>query len=365
MPQAEGQLTGGEELQPGCGELQRQRQSVESRADLDERGTIVRRHLEPRLEPSDALHQHLDRRRGGEAAEVVVLTRQPERTQRNLAFRAQVQPLPARRQHAEPGAPAQRRCGGETGVEHVLPVVDQEEQVLVDQRPAELLGRLGQVDVVDADGGQHRRGYQGRVPDLGEVDERHAVDVVRRSGRRRSGGQPRLADARRAGHRDHTPGRVLEEPPDRQQLVVPPHQRARRCRERSTGPSPCPAHSGPMSRTGSGPVPRRSPRTAPLVRRWQIARPLDEFLPINHLPRDPVHPVRRRRSAKIVPLTPYGFSPIAAEKHSGPTSTRMSRRLWMSLSAITRSAPRGRRSEPLSLRPARHGGKPPERPTPP
>jgi len=114
-----------------------------------------------------------------------------------------------------------------------------------------------------------------------------------------------------------------------------------------------------MSRTGSGPVSRRSPRTAPLVRRWQIARPLDEFFANQSSAARSRSPVRRRRSAKIVPLTPYGFSPIAAEKHSGPTPTRMSRRLWMSLSAITRSAPRGRRSESLSLRPARHGGKPP------
>jgi hypothetical protein len=188
-----------------------------------------------------------------------------------------VQPLPARRQHPEPGAPEQRTRHERTDVENVLAVVDHEEQVLRGQRSAEPVHRVGDLVGIGTDRGEHRCGDQGRVPDLGEVDEGHAVGKVRCRGGCHRDRQPRLADPGRPRQRQLPCGRVRQESIDHGQIVVPSHQWVRRGRKRTMEWSARPAHVRSLSRTGPGSIPCRPPRTAALVRRWQIARPLDEF----------------------------------------------------------------------------------------
>ena len=105
------QLAGRQDLHPGRGQLDRERQAVEPPADLGQPAVVGR---EPRQHGLRALPEELDRRSLG------------QRPQRKLALAGDPQRLAARRQDAEVRACAQQPGDLAGGFDDLLEVVENE-----------------------------------------------------------------------------------------------------------------------------------------------------------------------------------------------------------------------------------------------
>ena len=159
---------GGEDLAAGGGELDRQRQAVEARADLLDQPLVVLAEREPRVDGAGAALEQRDRGLGGERAErQLVLGREPQRgAARDHDLRA--------RRGGQQAADLARR------VEQLLEVVDDDEQfALLDL--AERLLELG-ADLLRV--GEGRERDEART--VGELRGEPVRELERRSATCRS-----------------------------------------------------------------------------------------------------------------------------------------------------------------------------------
>ena len=127
---------------------------------------------------------------------------QGQRVHRDLPLGTEEQPLPARHEQPEPGTRAQRRDQVGSRGQHVLAVVDHEQQLLAGQRTAHAAGQRAAWRVAQAEGPRDLRDHHAGIADRGEVDEHDPV--VEPEGHRAGGGdgEPGLADAGRPGQRE-------------------------------------------------------------------------------------------------------------------------------------------------------------------
>ena len=193
---------GREELRPGGGELDREREAVEAAADrLDRRvGCEL---------PPDGTRTLDEERRS-------VVGRQ--RLEPVLPLARDVQRRPARGEHAHPGAGAEDRADGRRRLEQVLEVVEEEQELPAAEKPGQVVGRSQRL----RDLGVEERG-------VGEADERHPEDAVALGAHelgRDLEREPGLPRAARPGEREEARA-VREQRDELLELVLPPHERAR------------------------------------------------------------------------------------------------------------------------------------------
>ena len=184
---------------PTGGELEGQRQAVELTAHLDDglpRGVVD---AEPRRDPLRPRREQLDRRPRPGCGRVGGRDREGAEPEQLLL--GQVERLPARGQHRQPGAPGQQVVHQLPDLgQHVLAVVEDEER-LAGAQP----GDAGLVHLVAGRGAQaEARGQRGhqrrRVVELGQRGEPGGARV--QPGQ--LGGEPGLADTARPDER-HQP----------------------------------------------------------------------------------------------------------------------------------------------------------------
>jgi hypothetical protein len=213
---------GGEQLDPGGGKLEGERQPVEAGADLGDGLGVLVRDDEVRVDAQGALREQGHRFEvrepvaGGEPFGV----RHPEREHGELLLPGQAKGRPARDQHRQPGGRPQQLGDDGAGVEDLLEVVEHEEQLAVTQRVHERRQDLpvgfGPEPERHGDGRRH----QARIADGREVHEEHAVGWDEAT--RGLDGQPGLPAASRAGQGEQPRG--AQESPDPLQLPVSAHE---------------------------------------------------------------------------------------------------------------------------------------------
>ena len=216
---------GRQELRARSGELDRERQPVEPRADLGDCGGVLLVELEVRVDGAGTGGEQPHRVVRGQLLEaqpgaglgrcegrdrVLVLPREPER-------RA------ARGEHEQPRRRRQQ-AGDELDVRHeLLEVVEQQEHApiaeLGRERVLQRIARLTHVERLCERGSEQRR-----IVHRGEVDEDGAVAQLRPELRGGGDREPCLARAARAGERDETYVVAPEERGDRGHLEAATHQ---------------------------------------------------------------------------------------------------------------------------------------------
>ena len=164
-----------ERLHPGGGELERERQLVEPAADRCHRVAV--------------LEAGIDGPRAGEEEADPFLRR--ERRHGVLLLAGQVKRLPARDQQLEAGAGAEQLPQRAGRLDHLLEVVEQDEQPLV----ADVLGELGP----RPERLRRRREHELRVPQRRKRHPPDALGIPLRAGRGCLEREPRLAAPARPG----------------------------------------------------------------------------------------------------------------------------------------------------------------------
>ncbi len=216
-----------QEPEPRGGQLDRERQAVEARADVGHRLRVVvgEQEVRPRL------LSPLDEEAHGRGADDVRRRERPvaglregERRHREHLLAPDLERLPARHENLQSLRALEERGDVAGGLHHLLEVVEQEQNV---PRP-ELLGeRLAQV-LPAGDAGSDRLDERlerpGSVAGVRQVDEVDAVgEAVAQIGRGLDG-EPRLADAAGAGESHQAHARGAEVLADREQVELPPDQ---------------------------------------------------------------------------------------------------------------------------------------------
>ncbi|HZT54731.1 MAG TPA: hypothetical protein VFA35_00785, partial [Burkholderiaceae bacterium] len=190
---------------PGA-ELDRERNAVEPAADLDHAGDVLRRERKAVDERACAGNEELHGTGGCgrvEAGCISPVARNGQRAEPVHVLVGMAQQLLARRQHVDAGrAAAQQRHEGVDGLEHVLAVVEDQQQALCGERLQRMLEARRRIADRDAERTRDRGRDQRRLDQRRELDQAHAVreraDVL--AGRDR--GEPGLADPRGADDRD-------------------------------------------------------------------------------------------------------------------------------------------------------------------
>src|SRR4051794_34642131 len=197
--QAAQQVADGKRLHARRGELYREGKAVEASADLDD-GVFVR---EVRLDRGRPLHEE---RLGLALA---------QRGDRILVLAGKVQRLPAGDQRLQPGKSREQVAEPRRGVEHLLEVVEDQQQPpvrhLLDDR------------VAGPDRARDRRQHELGIAQALQRDPEHAVRRVGGEVRRQLNGEPRLPGSARAGQRYES--MRAEEPARLVELLPAPDQR--------------------------------------------------------------------------------------------------------------------------------------------
>jgi hypothetical protein len=155
--------------------------------------------------------------------------------------------LPARDDHPHAGRGA-KNLGHQLGgrLEHVLTVVDNQQQLAVAQIGQQDLQRLRRGLIPKVQGRAHRVGYQGGIADLGELDPPGAVREASSEVRRTTDSQARLPDTSGADETDQA--RAGQRLPKFRQLPATPDE-GRRLSGKVADPAPGPGHDGPHATT--------------------------------------------------------------------------------------------------------------------
>ena len=188
--------------------------------------------------------------------------------QHNPAADEDLQPRPGRQQLGQ-----QRR-----GLEHLLEVVDHQQELPVAQVRLQLLQGRPVAPLGDVERRGERRGHQRRVAHGGQGDEGRAVGERRLEGARHRQRQARLADAAGPPQGDEPDARALQQLADGGGLALAADQRGQRRRQARRAARP-----GARLRRRRGPLPgrRRGGQLAPadpLRQRGRLRRGLDAQL---------------------------------------------------------------------------------------
>jgi len=238
--------------QPGRGQLDRQRQAVEPRAQPLDRGVALHVGHEPRHALPRALQEQVAGILGA------------ERVQPPHGLADHAERLPAGGHDADPGAVAEHACRERRArVDHVLAVVEHQHQVAAAQGAAQRSVRPRHPGGADA---EHPRRLGSDVGCAGGRREIHDPHAIRPAGRLAAGQLQRqagLPHAARAGQRDEAgPAERLA---DRLQLARAPDERRQRDGE-VVLLDPVPL-SGPLRRRHRRRSSQRRPGTPRLSRR--------------------------------------------------------------------------------------------------
>jgi len=201
--QARQQRLGRQDLDPGGGQLDRQRQPVEPAADLRDRRRIVVGEAEGRVggvRPLDEERHRGDGRQDGGRRHRRRIGH-GQRRHRILPFGPDAEGRAARRQDRQPGATIEERRQLGSDRHHLLQVVQQEQQVAASQRRRQGAPQRHAGNLAHAEGLGDRRDNEVGVADRRQTDE---GDTVRELGRQVGADlerQPRLADPAGTGQR--------------------------------------------------------------------------------------------------------------------------------------------------------------------
>ncbi len=148
-----------------------------------------------------------------------------QRLHRNDALAANAEALPAGSEQAQPRTCRQQRGHGRSAGDDLLHVVDDEEHALVADPVQERLAHAEAAPFADAD----RRGHRGHDHlRIGHLAKRHEPDTLRKAVKQIGGGlygEMRLADASRAGQREHARPYARQERHDLGRLGVTAKER--------------------------------------------------------------------------------------------------------------------------------------------
>jgi len=251
-------LLDAEDPQAGRRQLERQRDAVESGADLRDRRGVLRRDPEVGLRGRRPLDEQSDglapgQRLGRLGRRRVTGAGQRQRRHAEGRLAGDPQQFAAGGQHPHAGAATEegvREAGG--GLDQVLAVVQHEQQALGLERVGERLRQGPTGFLAHPQGRRHRLRRAGGLGEGGQLHQPHAVKVRGQHVRRRSEGQAGLAHPAGTGQRHQAVGaqqrrhrRQLPLAPDeagqRQGQVVPravrrPPRRGRHGRRLGCGP---------------------------------------------------------------------------------------------------------------------------------
>lgn len=216
------------QLDAGGGELDRERQAVQTSADLPHRAGVLGAQTEIRPRRLRALHEERNRREHAQGIAVDGVAAQMgnrERHHRELVLAGEAQHRPARDQHLQRGAGLQQIADEGGRVEHVLESIQDEQRLAVLQVQHELLDRRPLAGVGDTEGPRNPRRDECGIVDPPERDETHVVgefiprfagDLDREAG---------LPDAARSGEREEPHIRVTEQLAGPRDIVLAPEER--------------------------------------------------------------------------------------------------------------------------------------------
>jgi hypothetical protein len=148
-----------------------------------------------------------------------------------LAFRGDPEPHPARDQDLHPRTDREEVRDERGGIDHVLEVVEHEQEVSLPQHSRHPLEQRRVARPAHAERRDDGRGHERGVDDRAEGNEDDAVGEGVAHGRRGSQGEPRLADPTGASQGQESDIVPLQQVAGRGHLVLPPHQRRHRHRQ--------------------------------------------------------------------------------------------------------------------------------------
>ena len=149
-----------------------------------------------------------------------------QRGHRELLLPRQVQRRAAGDQDPRPSGGGEQVGDEAAGVEHLLHVVEDQQDVPLGKVAAEVFQQRGAARVLQPDAAGDRHRHQRRVPHRGQRHEVHAVREVRLRPARQLDRQPRLAAAARPGQREQP--RAGQQASRLGQLALPAHEARRR-----------------------------------------------------------------------------------------------------------------------------------------
>ena len=189
-------------------QLDGQRQAVQPAADLDEGVGVVRRDVEAGFDGLRPGREEAHRFRladfvqGARGLAVFdgdertgPLRREPQWRQRQLQLAAQVEPLPASGDHAQPWAAGKEIGHQRGGAHHLLEVVEDEQQVPVAQEVQQQVARRLGADLAQLQGAGDGHGDERGIGQRRQRDERGAVGELNAQMRRQIEGEAGLAGA--------------------------------------------------------------------------------------------------------------------------------------------------------------------------
>ena len=192
---------GGEDLDPGRGQLDGQREPVEAGADLGDGGRVVVGHRKPGLDGRGSLDEQghgLELRQPLDRGEMLGVG-EPEGWNRVLALPVEAEGFPAGGQDPDLLGGRQQLADLAGGLQHLLEVVQDQEQVLVPKVVDDRLDRRAVGGLPKPQGLGYRGKDQGGVGDRGQGHEECPVLRLGQQLGGRPERQPGLAGSPRAG----------------------------------------------------------------------------------------------------------------------------------------------------------------------
>jgi hypothetical protein len=302
------------------GEFDRQRDPIQPPADLAHGRGGLRPEGEGGVHRLRPLGEQPDG--GGAGRRRVRSRRDVERPEPVRVLPPHAQDHPAGDQDRQPRAPREEVGEGRGGPDHLLEVVQHQEQVPVPERRHQPLRQRLTARLFDPQA-QRRRGQDGRwVADGRQRDEGGPVPERWPQVGRHGEGQPGLADARWPGDGEQADGPAGDQPAHRRAVPVAPdepgqrdrqrrrRQRAgraggRRQRRRSRRPPPGPGADRAGPATGQGPPARPAPVRArpPRPARCRRRKPRRPSRPPRPHPPPLLAPRREPRRPRAAPHT--------------------------------------------------------------
>jgi hypothetical protein len=257
-----------QQFHPRRGQLEGQRQAIESPANVSDGYRIVLGQRHVGLNRRGPLHKECHRRIVGHLVENPETVRggQGERSQRKLVLSPYMEGFPTGGKHGEPGTGCQEPDDLRRGREDLLAVVQDEQESLRGQERGERGDESPPKHLPDAERGGQGGHYQASIGEGREIDEDHPVGkgLVQPAGDRDR--QPRLAHPPGAGESQQPDSIVLQGGSQRRELRLAPNEPSQWHRQRDgTGSRP---HRAIILPHGGA---RRSQQRRPLVIRKRQA----------------------------------------------------------------------------------------------
>ncbi len=230
--QAIGERRGREQAQPGCRQFDRQRQTIQTGADLGNRGGIPRVQGKGGVGGLSAHGEERDRLVANNVRQRLVPGfRQRQRRYRGILLTRHPEHCPAGHECLQARARAQEVGDVWRGFDDLLEIVEDEEQVFRPQRGGELFRRRPVGEFAQAQGVGDRRDDEVGIADRREGDKHGAVGEYYFQLGSGLDGEARLADAAGTGQRDEPDLGATQEIANGNDLLFPANERRERERQ--------------------------------------------------------------------------------------------------------------------------------------